>query len=615
MQHEYIVGQLYAKKVINLQTLGDVVLSKTRSEARNVLIQQLTAQDQDFNSLGNLVDVLRWSATVHCLPSHDALAEELSKVLPERPFNLHPGLSLKVQISLDLLPSQTKKNSIARNTQLYTQTPSLSADLCVGREAFRMVYSDFEKHLHLTAPILQAMLSAKIISYSLYQELNSLRVLHSINCKTRFLYHLAQQNSPTLLNLSRKLKEVSVKDCLPSLTDLADKLELAIASEQNRITVGVNAQLLESSFQGCFSGQNDSLTTDSAPILSLSQSDRASDPQREGETIEYKDVTEALQVLFCKDLTPNLNQSAHCAQKVNERSALMEPHSAVASCVEPTGFLKSKTHSDLVLILWQLGGTDKDRVGLAYETLRRRRDLPLEFQIVNVLGAVYASPGKAHHFKEALKWTENSECRNPLILQCRLNYLLFLCYSGSDDDLSEHYITTAHQLSTQISPEFTTAMINMAMARKLLTKCEERETAVDCGTLKEIVRFSNKASDICEKMPEWMQPFATVVDVLKMQLDARLAHLMHKTHNESGALACASSIQSFVISLEKSEKFTAMIPRQQATYHYTKAILSTLLNENAAEARRHALIAQDLYLKVNSAEAARKVMELVESNT
>ena len=581
-----------------------------------MLIQQLTAQDQDFNSQGNLVDVLRWSATVHCLPSHDALAEELtnSKVLPERPFNLHPGLSLKVQISLDLLPDQTKKNAIARNTQLYTQTPSLSADLCVGREAFRTVYNDFEKQLHLTAPILQAMLSAKIISYSLYQELNSL--LHSINCKNRFLYHLAQQNSPTLVNLSRKLKEVAVKDCLPSLTDLADKLELAITLEQNRIavTVGVNAQL-QSSCQGYSSGQTDSFTTNSVPILS--QTGRTPCPQLEGETIEYKDVTEALQVLFCKDLTPNLNQSAHCAQNIqcHEKSTLMEPHSAVVPCVEPTGFLKSKTHSDLVLILLQLGGTDKDRVGLAYETLRRRRDLPLEFQIINVLGAIYASPGKAHLFKEALNWTENSECRNPLILQCRLNYLLFLCYSGSDEDLSEHYITTAHQLSTQISPEFTTAAINMIMARKLLTKCEERGVAIDCDALKEIVHFSNKASDICEKMPEWMQPFATVVDVLKMQLDARLAHLMHKTHNESGALVCASSIQSFVISFEKSEKFTAMIPRQQATYHYTKAILSTLLNKNAAEARRHALIAKDLYLKVNSTETARKVMELVESNT
>ena len=321
------------------------------------------------------------------------------------------------------------------------------------------------------------------------------------------------------------------------------------------------------------------------------------------------ELVQSLKSIFFGDL-----DKSNVYSKDKEELAIGKCHPSITLPVpgiKAIGFLKSKTHADLVLFLWRLGGTDKSRVDLAYQLIRMREDTPIELKIINVLGAVYASPDTAHLFREALKWTEREDCQNPVILQCRLNYLLFLCYLESDEELSKHYLAIAHQLSAQIPPEFTTAMIHMMMARTMNAECEKKGT-LDDGKVLKITQFSHKAQDICSSMAGWMEPFTNVITILKMQLDARLAHLMYKNGNVSGALCSASSIQSYVRDFERSPKFSDLIPRQKATYHYTKVILS-MFNDNLSEARRHAEIARELYLRVNSVSTANKVMEVLES--
>ena len=610
LQHERIVGKLYSRKVLSFQTLGDVIHSKCQREGRKLLIQQL--RGHNLKSLKTVAEVLNWSATKHRLPSHKDLADELSKVLcEEETKNVSTCESRGPQDAPQgLADCEFGMSRISASSTLQTARvvpTKLNQDIMVAREAFRDVYSDFEENLYIDSnvSILGMIFSSKIIDWELFQSIR--RCTHVTDGKRILLYHFSQQNVSTLKDLIRILFESADKDKLPSHKILAEKLDSSVKEHEKM--AALESQLLLESSSG-YSCESDSASHKFDLIPCSTKSVTSSSKSGDGdESYEMPELVESLKSIFFGDLD-KLNTHS----KDKEELTVSKCHPSISLPVpgiKATGFVKSKTHADLVLFLWRLGGTDKDRVNLAYEVIRMRKDVPIELKIINVLGAVYASPDTAYLFKEALKWTEREDCRNPVILQCRLNYLLFLCYLESDEELSKHYLATAHQLSAQIPPEFTTAMIHMMMARTMNTECEKKGTLDDAKVLK-IIKFSHKAQDICSSMAEWMEPFTNVITILKMQLDVRLAHLMYKNGNVSGALCSASSIQSYVRDFENSPKFSELVPRQKATYHYTKVILSKF-NDNLLEARRHAEIARELYLRVNSERAAEKVMEVLES--
>ena len=610
LQHERIVGKLYSRKVLSLQTLGDVIHSKCQREGRKLLIQQL--KGQNLKSLQTVADVLNWSATKHRLPSHKDLADELAKVLREEeaknvstyessgPQDAPQGLE-------DCEFSMSRMSASNTLQTAHVVTTKLNPDLMVAREAFRDVYSDFEENLYIdsSVSILGMIFSSKIIDWELFQSIR--KCTHITDGKRILLYHFSQQNVSTLKDLVRILFESAEKDKLPSHKILAEKLDSSI-NEHEKMASLKSQFLLESSSERSCESDSASHKFDLIPCSTNTVTSSSKSADRD-ESYEMPELVHSLKSIFFGDL-----DKSNAYSKDKEELAIGKCHPSITLPVpgiKAIGFLKSKTHADLVLFLWRLGGTDKSRVDLAYQLIRMREDTPIELKIINVLGAVYASPDTAHLFREALKWTEREDCQNPVVLQCRLNYLLFLCYLESDEELSKHYLATAHQLSAQIPPEFTTAMIHMMMARTMNAECEKKGTLDDAKVLK-ITKFSHKAQDICSSMAEWMEPFTNVITVLKMQLDARLAHLMYKNGNVSGALCSASSIQSYVRDFERSPKFSELIPRQKATYHYTKVILS-MFNDNLPEARRHAEIARELYLRVNSESAANKVMEVLES--
>ena len=496
--------------------------------------------------------------------------------------------------------------------------------LAVGKRAMRRVYEHFEKHLFSTySCILGKLHSQGVLGERLMHRIRNTadpdRAFHML------LDHLCEQDSDNLQLLVEVLRDSGTEECLPGHTMLAENLKYHLTAEKD---AEVTAQMLHSdrnqslhdpvisklshslTLSSCRAGSNS--TCASTPSQATLEAPSNIRNKTEPHTVyEYPELVSSLQYFFndkleedeatvpaCKDLmTPTQCKCAHPCHGM--------------PLIQFAGALKGRTHGDLVILLWRLSGSDAIRSNLAYQLIRgKKQQLPIDLQIINVLGAVYATSDNAHLFEEALEWTKRPDCLNPVYLQCRLYYLLSICTLGSDKNRSEQYLKQAQELSIMCEPDFTMALIAMQEARTIFSQVEEHHGHLDEQTLMQINSISDRACEISRTLPDWMQPFAMVVTLLKMQLDARIALLLVKSGNHIGAIAAVSHLSRSVRELEKPATFCQLIPRQQATYHYIKAVVS-FINKDRETALRNVTRGHTLYLRVNSVGPSHRIMELI----
>ena len=453
----------------------------------------------------------------------------------------------------------------------------------------RQVYEDFQKYLSSTySCILGKLLSRGVLGERL---IHQIQMAHDSNQALRMLLdHLCEQDADKLQILVQVLNDSGREECLPGHSLLAEKLKYHLTSLEK--DAEETAQILHSTRDQSLCGPvscdpshqpaashseaRSNSTSSFAPLQAVFE--RPTNTSNESESpasCEYPELVTSL-LYFFND-TEEKNEATTSTSRVLTTSA---PANSAHPCtgmplIRFTGPLKGRTHGDLVILLWRLSGSDPTKSNLAYQLIcGKKQQLPIDLQIINVLGAVYATLDNAHLFREALEWTKRPECMNPVYLQCRLNYLLSNCTLSSDRDLSQQYLKQAQELSVMCEPDYTTALLAMQEARTVLLHEEECPGHLDEEVLMQISSISDRACEIGRSLPDWMQPFAMVVTLLKMQLDARIALLLSKTGNRLGAIAAVSGLAHLVQQVEEPTTFCQLIPRQQATYHYIKAIIS-----------------------------------------
>ena len=504
--------------------------------------------------------------------------------------------------------------------------------LSVGKKAMQQVYELFENLLFSTYPCILG----KLFSRGVLGQKQMYRIKHTSDPGLAFhmlLDHLCEQDSENLLILVKVLYDSGAEECLPGHTLLAEKLDEQLHLNEFKVeydAIGIAQPPLSTSNQsvsdsvGNKSGPNPiSLPT---PVQATTEHPNVIPNVAESlEAWEYPDLISSLLYFFdgnaeedgtCTLPSTSLSQLRRSSDlAMNEGSNQQQGACASPSSGMPrerfSGPLKGRTHGDMVIKLWSLGGSDPTKCNQAYQLIRGKKQLPIDLQIINVLGAVYATSDNAHIFQEALEWTKRSDCMNKVYLQCRLNYLLSICTASSDKDLSGQYLKQAHELSAMCEPDYITALLVMQEARTTLSQIEEDKGQLEEETLMNIISFSNRACEISRSLPEWMQPFAIVIKLLKMQLDARVAFLLSKSKNRIGAIAAISPLTDLLREVEEPRTFRQLLPRQQAVYHYIRTVVSVIHNDKQA-ARRSAVKGRDLYLKVKWVEPAQKIMEIVD---
>ena len=504
--------------------------------------------------------------------------------------------------------------------------------LTVGKKAMQQMYEHFEHHLYST----YSCILGKLFSRGVLRQKQMYRIEHTSDPDQAFhmlLDHLCEQDSENLLILVKVLYDSGAEECLPGHTLLAEKLDEQLHLNEFKVeydAVGTAQPPLCTSNQTLF----DSVSNKSEPNpSSLPASVQATtehpnvipDVAESIEAWEYPDLISSLLYFFdgnvkeddtCTLPSTSLSQQHKSTDLTrndssNQKQSVCAFPSSGMPLVRFSGSLKGRTHGDMVIKLWSLGGFNPTKCNLAYQLIRGKKQLPIDLQIINVLGAVYCTPDDVPLLKEALEWTKRPDCMNPVYLQCRLNYLLSICTVSSDKDLSEQYLKQAHELSAMCEPDYITALLVMQEARMSLSRIEEDKGQLEEETLMDIICFSNRACEISRSLPEWMQPFAIVIKLLKMQLDARVAFLLSKSKNRIGAIAAVSPLTDLLREVEEPRTFRQLLPRQQAVYHYIRTVVSVIHNDKQA-ARRSAVKGRDLYLKVKWVEPAQKIMEIVD---
>ena len=497
--------------------------------------------------------------------------------------------------------------------------------LTTGKRAMRKVYEDFQKYLFSTySYILGQLLSRGVLGERLLHQIQNTH-----DCDQAFhmlLDHLFEQDADKLQILVEVLTNSGREECLPGHTLLADKLKhhLSSVEKDTEVTAQISHSARDQSLRdpgncdpsyppaasSCVAGPNS--TCPPTPLQTTLEPLSITPNEAESHTVcEYPELVSSLLYFFDDTLEENkatMPTSRDLTTPTPAKSAHPCPE---MSLIRFEGPLKGRTHGDLVILLWRLGGSNPTKSNLAYQLIRgKKQQLPIDLQIINVLGTVYATPDNAHLFQEALEWTKRPDCMNPVYLQCRLNYLLSICTLGSDKDLSQQYLKQAQELSVMCEPDYTTALLTMQEARTILLQVEDHPGHLDEEALIQIIRYSDRACEISRSLPDWMQPFAMVVSLLKMQLDARIALLLSKSGNRLGAIAAVSGLAHLIQQVEEPATFCQLILRQQATYHYIKAIVS-FISKDRERAAEHATTGHSLYLKVNSIEPSRRIMEII----
>ena len=513
--------------------------------------------------------------------------------------------------------------------------------LTVGKKAMQQMYELFENHLYFT----YSCILGKLFSRGVLGQKQMYRIKHTSDPDLAFhmlLDHLCEQDLENLLILVEVLYDSGEQDCLPGHTLLAKELKHHL-NEPEKDAMAMKRTTFcalnpESSVDSVSNKSEPNPISMPTPVQATSEqpgnsthgTDSPGNSSHDTDSLavwEYPELMSSLLYFFEDNLgkgeatkmTPLSTHSQSCGSALSVHGEVKQKQLPVGHTSPSFGMplikfggpLKSKTHGDLVIKLLNLGGSDPTKCNLVYQLIRGKKQLPIDLQIINVLGAVYATSDNAHLFQEALEWTKRPDCMNPVYLQFRLNYLLSICMLGSDRDLSGQYLKQAHELSAMCEPDYTTALVVMQEARRILFRVEEHHELLDVKTLTNISNISNKACEISRTLSEWMQPFTMIVTLLKIQLDARVALLLSKVGNNIGAIAAASTLSSLVREVEEPDNFGKLTPRQRATYHYVKAIMC-VINRDRELAMTNAIKGCKLYLKVNSVVPARKIMEVVD---
>ena len=486
--------------------------------------------------------------------------------------------------------------------------------LVVGKNAMQQMYEHFEQNLFSTySCILGKLFSRGVLGKRLMHQIRYSdpdRALHML------LDHLCEQDTGNLRVLVKVLDESGREECLPGHTHLAEKLESHLNDPEKDSEVTLKNPSLDRN-----DGLHDLVNTESkldpislpTPVQVTTEESSTFVCGVESTQVlwEYPQLMSSLLYFFHDKLERDEVTTPTCEDVMTPTQSKCVRPSIEMPLIKFAGPLKGRTHGDLVILLWRLGGSDPTNCNLAYQLIQgKKQQLPIDLQIINVLGAVYATSDNAHLFQEALEWTKRPDCMNPVYLQCRLNYLLSICTISSDRDLSQQYLKQAQELSVMCEPDFTTALLAMQEARTILLRIEEHNGNLDEEVLKQISSVSDRACDICRALPNWMQPFAVVVTLLKLQLDARIALLLSQSGNRLGAIATISPLSHLIRDVEKPNTFCQLIPRQCALYHYVKTIIS-VINKDREAAMTNAVKSRNLYLKVGSVEPACKIMEIV----
>ena len=489
--------------------------------------------------------------------------------------------------------------------------------LTIGKRVMRQLYEHFEKNLSSTySCVLGKLLSQGVLGERLMYQIQNTR-----DCDQAFhllLDHLCEQDSENLHILVEVLNTSGTEECLPGHTLLAEilKYKLSIVGKDAELTTRISHPVnCETShpptLSSCVSGYEPTCLP-TALQVSLEDPSSIRIKTEPHAACEYPELVSSLLYFFDAELKEDETATFACRDLKPPTQATSVRPSLGMPLIKFSGPLKGRTHGDLVILLWRLGGSDPTNCNLAYQLIQgKKQQLPIDLQIINVLGAVYATSDNAHLFQEALEWTKRPDCMNPVYLQSRLNYLLSICTITSDRDLSQQYLKQAQELSVMCEPDFTTALLAIQEARTIFFGVEDHPSHLDEQTMMQITRFSHRACEISHALPNWMQPFAVVVTLLKMQLDARIALLLVKSGNHIGAIAAVSCLAHLIQQLEDPATFRPLIPRQRATYHYVKAVVS-FINKDRDKALHHATLGHSLYLRVNSIGPAHRVMELID---
>ena len=490
-----------------------------------------------------------------------------------------------------------------------------SLQLSTAQNAFQECYEDFREHLKYEE-ILADLVQEDIITIPFLEDLISQNDRREATCL--LLDQISRQDVHGLRKLIRVLRSSSQtrEDHGARHTLLANKLEESIDKRE--------------SVAGCTLVPNRKGSPSTA--VSIEKNLVGEGPVELKEPFEPPsvaaestciDLVGALQFLFLD------NKSEHrAASDSDEVSTSTQPshvkHLKITkysvegtSPVCPsmpllglTGMLKGKLHADLVILLWKLGGTDPNRTNLAHSLIKCRSDLPLDLQIVNILGSVYASPETAPIFHEGLKMCDSPSCLNSVILRCRLHYLLHLCYRSSDKPLAKEHLATSSQLGSMTENDFTIPFITLAEALEELAKY--RKNAKTSNPHK-IISLSNKAYEMSLSLPEWTKPFSMVIKLHKMLMDCKIGLLALKLGDGVGALSTASSVNTLLVEFENPATLSQLIPRQMATLHFVWAITQCILGRKT-DAEQNAKTAYMLYTNVLSLGDASEVMAFVKDH-
>ena len=490
-----------------------------------------------------------------------------------------------------------------------------SLQLSIAQDAFQECYEDFREHLKYEE-ILADLVQEDIITIPFLEDLISQDDRRKAACL--LLDQISRQDVPGLRKLIRVLRSSSQKreDHGVRHRLLADKLEESIDKRES--VTGCTLIPNHKGRSSTASSIEKNLVEGPGPV-------ELKEPLVPPVATESTciDLVGALQFLFLDNNSDHRSRAA----SDEESTSTQPPHVKylkIAKCsiegtspVCPsmpllglTGVLKGKLHADLVILLWKLGGTDPKHTNLAHSLIKCRSDLPLDLQIVNILGSVYASPETAPIFHEGLKMCDSPSCLNSVILRCRLHYLLHLCYRSSDEPLAKEHLATSSQLASMTENDFTMPFIKLAEALKELA--EYRKNTKTSNPLK-IVSLSSKAYEMSLSLPEWTKPFSMVIKLHKMLMDCKIGLLALKLGDSVGALSTASSVNTLLVEFENPATLSQLIPRQMATLHFVWAITQYILGRRT-DAEHNAKTAHMLYTNVLSLSEAREVMAFVEDH-
>ena len=585
--YPYLLGKLFSRGVLGKKLMLRIRYNSDPCQALHLLLDHLCEQDSE--KLRILVQVLRESGREECQPWHTLLADQL-----EHHLN-----------------GAEKDAAVATQSTTQGRTHGLGDSVNIKSEPYPISSPDAEEDAVVTS---QNTTQDRSHGFSDVDNINS--EAFPISLPTS-LEATTEQSSTIVYGVESLAPCEYTKLTSSSLFKLEEFKDKAATSARRVLMTPTPAK----SAHPCpgmslkrIAGPNS--TCPPTPLQATLEPLSSTSNEAESHTVcEYPELVSSLLYFFDDTLEENkatMPTSRDLTTPTPAKSAHPCPE---MSLIRFEGPLKGRTHGDLVILLWRLGGSNPTKSNLAYQLIRgKKQQLPIDLQIINVLGTVYATPDNAHLFQEALEWTKRPDCMNPVYLQCRLNYLLSICTLGSDKDLSQQYLKQAQELSVMCEPDYTTALLTMQEARTILLQVEDHPGHLDEEALIQIIRYSDRACEISRSLPDWMQPFAMVVSLLKMQLDARIALLLSKSGNRLGAIAAVSPISHLLRDVEKPDTLCRLIPRQRALYHYIKTIISAIKGDREA-AMTNAKKGRNLYLKIDSAEGADKIMEIASDSS